>query len=474
MAVRTGRVLGLALVGIALSMLAGLAFPASMNQSVRTLTVGTLAVVGFIGVMRAAWTPRYAWYHVAVGGLVAATCLSAITSSIPSAAPSAVLLSASLAGVGFLALDWTGSNRGRQDAAVIVGVGLTCLVAGTFLFRCAAVFLEWTQLGMPVAAFPLRPAAVGGLVPGPLWTSDYLVLTAPVGLVVLWQAGRIGRVAAVAFGAMAIVALVLGGTRSLWLAEAIILLAFALLWLRRSGRLPRRVWAPALVVAVLLVATVFVTGRLTSIITTLDEGRSDAAAAAVSIAAEHPVTGSGPATYGSEKLGQPADNVFELALPDSHNLITETAAELGLVGLAALLVAGFVILQVCVRAGPSADLLAVAAAAGLAAVAPASSCYRFPGRSVASRPSLATSRVSRLWIAATPAAPCWRPRMHSPWRPTLYRHSSFDQPHSLVWATCLRPSPTRSVRHSSSHPPTRRSAWRCCSARLDESTTPST
>ena len=99
-----------------------------------------------------------------------------------------------------------------------------------------------------------------------------------------------------------------------------------------------------------------------------DEGRTSAYRAALAIAADHPVLGGGPGTYGEYRLGQPADDLGSVAFPNAHNIVLNTAAETGLLGLAAFVAAGLLMayaIRRSWRAAPAERPVLVACVAGL-------------------------------------------------------------------------------------------------------------
>ncbi len=95
-----------------------------------------------------------------------------------------------------------------------------------------------------------------------------------------------------------------------------------------------------------------------------DEGRSSAYASAISRFTESPILGTGPGTYGVLRMADAVDAPGNLVFPDAHNIPLNTAAESGIVGLAALILTG-VLLALGVRQAwrsGSADRLVIAGA----------------------------------------------------------------------------------------------------------------
>ena len=208
---------------------------------------------------------------------------------------------------------------------------------------------------------------MGGLVPGPIWTTDYLVLTAPLGVALLWGHGRAGRAVSLGLAILSVIAVVVGAVRAVWLAEAVIVVVFGLRWVRGRPRSARQTTLVAGTIAVALVAgAVVVAPRLAGLLRSIDEGRVSAIQAAASIFASSPLVGAGPGTYGSLRMGEPADSLSQLTLPDAHNLVAQVSAELGLVGLAALALGTVIVLWKWARPARRLDPLALAGVAALA------------------------------------------------------------------------------------------------------------
>ena len=78
-------------------------------------------------------------------------------------------------------------------------------------------------------------------------------------------------------------------------------------------------------------------GRVVGSSRGLDEGRSSAYASAIARITESPVVGTGPGTYGVERMRDPVDVLGHLAFPDAHNIVLNNLAESGIVGLIGLL-----------------------------------------------------------------------------------------------------------------------------------------
>ena len=190
---------------------------------------------------------------------------------------------------------------------------------------------------------PLRPGSARGLVGIPTWFGDYVVVMTPVVVVNLGRNGRTGRIAAVVVSALALAALLLTGTRSLWLVSAGVA-AVTIAVRFRTTRVERRVVVAGTVVAVCRSRRRLSPGSPGTNLRNADEGRSSAFASAIDMAARQPVLGVGPGTYGVHRLDGPLPIFAHYAFPNAHNLPLSTLAETGIVGLVALVAAALLVL----------------------------------------------------------------------------------------------------------------------------------
>ena len=254
---------------------------------------------------------------------------------------------------------------------VLVGLAVTALVAGTYLASCLAVWLEWNSFGMPPTALPLRPAGVGGLVPGPIWTTDYLILTAPIGVALLWRAGGAGRPMAIA---------------ARWRRDARGAVRRRARRVGRGGGDPPRVAGPddprprhgarraravaaaGITVAVVGIAFLLVTGRLDAQLRSIDEGRSTAIAAAVTIGGEHPITGRDRVHMGAFASASRPSRSIVSRCPMRTTCSPRCLRSSACIGLLALGVAAVAVGWAWYRRRSRRDAIATAAIVGLAGV----------------------------------------------------------------------------------------------------------
>jgi O-antigen ligase len=290
-----------------------------------------LAVVGAAGWVAVIWRPSRLspFLLLAPLPLFAAVVVTAFVSPYPSLSWPAAWQTAAYAGIFWLLALQASHPAGRRSLVAVIGLVVAVVAASYF----AAVLVEWRRLlrlGFPVSSLPLRPSDVGGLAQIPTLLADVVAVGTPVFVATLWRRGA--RLPAVLFGLVAFGAVVLTGTRSVLLIIAGLALAVVLIAIRDRAR--RR--AVSLVVtAVMALGAVGLVVVLTSA-RSLDEGRSSAYASALARFVESPILGSGPGTYGVERMHDPVSVLGWLVFPDAHNIVLNNLAESGIVGLVGL------------------------------------------------------------------------------------------------------------------------------------------
>ena len=307
----------------------------------RWFPLAVLSATGIAGwAVTLRWpAPALVWPLTAVVGLVVASGISALASAYPSLAWDSTWSLAMLGGTGLLIWRAAGTPVGRRNLLALAAIFLIVILV-VFLGQAVVLWRDWLVLGMPIAALPLRPAATGGIVGLPTWVGDYIVLLTPVVAVSLWQGGRSGRLAAGVLTVVAASALLLTGTRSLWLIAVLVGLGVLAVAARRRGVSPRLIWS-CLLALVAILAFAWQLGLVSRVTRDLDEGRSSAYASAIRQAGARPILGGGPGTYGVYRLSNDLPIFAHYAFPNAHNIVLNALAETGLVGLAALLAAGF-------------------------------------------------------------------------------------------------------------------------------------
>ena len=232
-----------------------------------------------------------------------------------------------------------------MDLAVIL-----CGVVGVlYVAVCLGRWLTWWDLVGDLAVPPLRPG-FANLV----WGNPSAVMTIEV---LLWSSAvaRLGwgtrgrRVTVILLTLLMLAVAVLSGSRAGWLGFGIAVVAIAVVLGLMSGTRTRLLAAmrrPATLVGAVAVGMVglvtavalgpAITGRVTS---GGEELRTTFYAAALGMGADAPFAGLGPGMWVAERIAYTGAGTPDYYIPHAHNVYLQTFAELGIVGLAAGLVA---------------------------------------------------------------------------------------------------------------------------------------
>jgi O-antigen ligase len=254
-------------------------------------------------------------------------------------------LDAVLAAFGFVAAFWLARDVLRSEDArrrlVLVLVALSAIVTLVFVGRWVVPVLEWWR-GTGWSVLPPLNFELGG---SP-WGHRHNVGMLVVMVYPAWWIGRpslIRRTLAGVFGVLALLVVLVGGSRAVWagagVATLVIGLPIVVRWWRSSG-MPR---AWVLAAAVLAVLVAVVSGLATSLaarafnLATLDY-RAALWGSIVEDWARHPVTGNGPGSFPwvLQSTGYFDTNSLAPRHPDSA--VMQMLAEGGLLGIGALLV----------------------------------------------------------------------------------------------------------------------------------------
>lgn len=248
------------------------------------------------------------------------------------------------------------------DALANGGLKRDMLVDGLLVTGVVVLLVGYLQLANWVSAHGVtnvpRPVSLFG---NPNFLGAFLIVLIPLVLSrVAASRSRFIQMVMVIYALLALALLFLSNSRGAWLGLAAGVVVWAALWLALHDRLSTGYWRAwwnarrarektllALVVVGILIAIIgagalfarsfSVSGRDTGL-------RAELYTAAVQMFAEKPVTGQGLFTYGRELVRLPG---IEPDKPHSHahDVPLQVAAELGLIGLAALVVTLVVIVR---------------------------------------------------------------------------------------------------------------------------------
>lgn len=334
-----------------------------------------------LAVRRPAWRPG-----LGPTVLVAAPILAAGLSTIASPSPR---LSAEGLATGVLwaltflmatrlgAHPWFRPRVIRLLALIAIGTALA------YLIQVGLAWLEWWQL-TGIAAPPLRPAGVALTFGASPVVAGLTLMLGPFAIVELGRLRR-GRALVAAAGIAGSVAILITGSRAAYLGlGASIIAAIGILVAdpNRTRTLrsvlksqPKVLVAAGLAVALLAagVLTRQLAGRI------LDGGtigeRLDIWLSAIQLFGQSPVLGTGPGTWPVLKYAANPPGEPNLVVPHAHNVVLQTASDLGLLGLVACgLVFGALVLAAArgrrsrdsgIRATSGAALISLAGIAAL-------------------------------------------------------------------------------------------------------------
>jgi tetratricopeptide (TPR) repeat protein/O-antigen ligase len=317
---------------------------ASLNAKVITqiIAFGLLGTWLVGCVFRASWRPSSV-FVLPMGLVVSAYVLSTLTSERPRQSLEPTLGGLGLAHTIVFMTRLFAPPYFRRRLATFV-LTLTCFVAVMYVIQVVLAWSTWwIDIGW-VAAFPLRPMWAGLTYGTPTLVATLLLMLGPLAAAIAFN--RYGRWPAVAVLAGAMLAVFLTGARSGYLAAAaagltaLVLLAASrgTTWASVSSSVRQR---PDLVIGIFVPASILVLFFLPSIYYRFQQGgdalRLDLWRSAVSIFADHPLTGAGPGTWVQLKVLANAEETPNHIFANAHNLYVQTIAEVGVIGVAALL-----------------------------------------------------------------------------------------------------------------------------------------
>jgi O-antigen ligase len=307
----------------------GFVFTASLP--VHQLQMAVLAIAGGIGWVAVLRRPTSLPLIVIVAPvpLLVASAFTSVVSPYPTLSWPATWQVAAYSGIFWLLALQASHPMGRRNLIGAIGL-VVFLVLLSYVLAVAMAWRSWLELGFPVTSLPLRPANSGGLALIPTWFADLMATAAPLLVAALWRRGA--RVPAGALAAIALGAIVLTGTRSvlLLLIGLFVVTLVIVAGRRRGGRTVAIAGLASVGIGAAGIAVLLASAR------SFDEGRFSAYASAVDRFAEAPLLGGGPGTYGVRRMSDVVDSIGHLAFPDAHNIVLNTLAETGAVGLVGL------------------------------------------------------------------------------------------------------------------------------------------
>lgn len=231
--------------------------------------------------------------------------------------------------------------------ALVIGLVIGLAYLGSVLL----MWLDWWDLLGRFAMPPLRPNMAGMPFGGPSVVATVMVLITVLAGVGLGTASR-ARVASLALLVVIAVAIVIvTGSRSAWigLGGAIVLVGGLWLLVHRGsvsrGARDRRTIALLAggAMAVLVLAMTLGPRLLDRLVNSGDGGRPSYFAAALRMFEDAPVTGLGPGAWAARRIAYLEPGEVDFSVPHAHNVYLQTAAETGLVGIVAGVIAALAV-----------------------------------------------------------------------------------------------------------------------------------
>ena len=252
--------------------------------------------------------------------------------------------------------------RDRMMAFATVAAFLIGIAFVAFVLRDWA---EWWRLVGRLAAPPLRPSSQSLVFGNPSAVMTVSVLlTASAVAFLTGGSRRRSAIAVLAVGLSLVVAL-LTGSRSGWLGLAIATGTTAVLWLliaehRRAvtdlvrSRTLRRAAIPV-VIAGFVLLVIAAPGIITRATSGGEAWRTSFYEASIAMFRASPLVGLGPGMWAPQRASFTVDTNIDYYVPHAHDLYLQTAAEYGILGVAAGTVVIFLLLRLLYRSIRSDD-----------------------------------------------------------------------------------------------------------------------
>ena len=322
-----------------------------------------------LGLVFSAWT-ILAWTHpgarprttlmLPIGLALLAMGISTVASADIRAGAEFLAYAVALTGLYLLLVIVMGRPAlARRIVVVLAGATLTLAVA--YIIFVVASWTEWWNLVGHLAVPPTRPAYAALSYEAPGILSAFLVTAAAASIAFLLPGGRGDRALSLALVVAVGAAVVLASSRGSWLGAMVAVVVTAATAMVTGGRLavPGSARARVTIAGLAVIGAVGLLAIGPAIVSRVLSGggneRLTFAAAAIRIFEQHPILGSGPGTWGPLRASHTLAGEIDLYIPHAHNVLLQTLAETGALGVVAGAVLGLSVLRLAVSAIRSGD-----------------------------------------------------------------------------------------------------------------------
>jgi len=319
------------------------------ESNLRSLSLVVIAIVLAIWAIAAALRPDLrpsSRLMPAFGLATGALAVSALGSAFPRIGAEYVAWAIVLAGLYLLLVQILRSDFFRRRIGalcVLLSLSLGLMYLGVVLVD----WVRWWTLVGTLAQPPLRPLSEGLTYgnPSAVMTLELLLVAPAIAHVGVDSKGA--RILVACLLAVVVAVVVLSGSRAGWLGLGIALLLLGVTWLGTgrvhiaAGDRLRATFAgwrlvTIVVVGILLIAVgaILLPGAIYRAGSGGEGLRATYFAVALRIFADHALTGAGPGTWTVLRASYTESSEPDFYIPHAHNIYLQTAAELGLLGLA--------------------------------------------------------------------------------------------------------------------------------------------
>ncbi len=314
---------------------------------VRLATILLLSIVFGAWLAAALWSKSWRPTSVLVPPIAMALLvmtIATVTSRSPRISLDYLAYTALLLGL-YLLLRQILAHAWLRDRMTSLVVLLTATMCAGYLIAVVVHWLTWWGLVGALRVPPLRPAFEGLTYGNPGAVAVLAVMGLIVGAARIGVASTRSQASLGALGLLVATVVLITGSRASWLALGVMTLAVVFLAIVRSDtranlmRWSRTRSGRRLLVAGALLSAVLAVGVGPKVVERFATGGTEAERASFALVsgrlfAEAPVTGVGPGMWVADRIQATVSPEVDYYIPHAHNIYLQTAAEIGVLGLA--------------------------------------------------------------------------------------------------------------------------------------------